>query len=50
VVFGGSVPADPHGFMRMMANNTPPEYQDRRDWDEIRAWAQGVADVLQVTA
>jgi menaquinone-dependent protoporphyrinogen oxidase len=50
VVFGGSVPADPHGFMRTMANNTPPEYQDRRDWDEIRAWAQGVAGALQVTA
>ena len=26
-----------------IADNTPPEYQDRRDWEEIRAWAQGVA-------
>jgi hypothetical protein len=30
-----------------MVENTPPEFRDRRDWDEIRAWATAVAaDVL----
>ena len=44
VVFGGRVPADPHGpIERAMAENTPPEYRDRRDWDEIRAWAARIA-------
>jgi hypothetical protein len=26
-----------------MVSNTPVEYRDRRDWDEIRAWAKQVA-------
>jgi menaquinone-dependent protoporphyrinogen oxidase len=29
-----------------MVKNTPPEYRDRRDWDEIRAWAAGIASEL----
>ena len=48
VVFGGRVPADPHGPMqRGMVENTPEEYRDRRDWDEIRAWAASIAADLQ---
>jgi len=50
VVFGGRVPVKPRGpFERAMAQNTPPEYRDLRDWDEIRAWARGVAAQLAVT-
>ena len=44
VVFGGRVSEDAGGFMyRNMANNTPPELRDRRDWDAIEGWAQGIA-------
>jgi menaquinone-dependent protoporphyrinogen oxidase len=47
VVFGGSVPAEPEGFVaKSMAKNVPPEFQDRRDWDEIKAWAHAVAAEL----
>jgi menaquinone-dependent protoporphyrinogen oxidase len=48
VVFGGSVPAVPHGVMqRSMVEHTPEEFRDRRDWDEIRAWADGIAAELR---
>ena len=51
VVFGGSVPEHPEGMMmRSMAKNTPPEYRDRRDWDAVRAWAEGIAETLRVPA
>lgn len=44
IVFGGRVPTDPKGpIEKAMARNTPAEFRDRRDWDEIRAWARGVA-------
>lgn len=44
VVFGGRVSEDAGGFMRKsMAKNSPPELRDRRDWDEIRAWAEKIA-------
>ncbi len=47
VVFGGSLPAEPTGFMdKAMIEGTPPEFRDRRDWDQIRAWAEGVATEL----
>ncbi len=47
VVFGGSVSKDPHGFVeRSMARNTPEEFQDRRDWEQIRAWARSIAAEL----
>lgn len=47
VVFGGSMPAEPRGAMERAAiGNTPPEWRDRRDWDEIRAWARGIASEL----
>ncbi len=29
-----------------MLQNTPEEYRDRRDWDEIRAWATTIASDL----
>ncbi len=47
VVFGGRVP-DPDGPMtRSMFENTSPEFRDRRDWNEIAAWARVIArDVL----
>ena len=47
VIFGGSLPSEPESFMqRSMAKNMPPEYRDRRDWDEIRTWAAGIAAEL----
>jgi menaquinone-dependent protoporphyrinogen oxidase len=47
VVFGGRIPPDPSGFVESsMARNTPPEYQDLRDWDEIRAWSRSIATAL----
>jgi menaquinone-dependent protoporphyrinogen oxidase len=47
VVFGGRVPAEPHGpIERAMVKGTPAEWADRRDWEEIRAWAAGIASAL----
>ncbi len=47
VVFGGCVPAEPKGFMeRGMADGIPKQYRDRRDWNEIRTWAQQLAAEL----
>ena len=47
VVFGGRLPVNPRGPMEhAMVKNTLPEYRDRRDWDEIRAWAAGIASEL----
>ena len=47
VVFGGRLPFDPRGPMEhAIVMNTPPEYRDRRDRDEIRAWAAGFASEL----
>ena len=39
VVFGGYMPG-------RAGENMPPEFRDRRDWDEIRAWARAVASEL----
>jgi menaquinone-dependent protoporphyrinogen oxidase len=48
VVFGGRLPDNPRGPMEhAMVKNTPPEYHDRRDWGEIRAWAAGIASELR---
>jgi menaquinone-dependent protoporphyrinogen oxidase len=45
VIFGGRVPQDPHNFIeRAMLKNTPPDKQDIRDFDEIRAWAREIAE------
>lgn len=47
VVFGGAVPKEPKGMVeKAMAKNIPAEFQDRRDWDEIRAWAQQIGTAL----
>ncbi len=46
-VFGGRIPADPRGpIERAMAKNTPEEYRDMRDWEQIRSWAAGIASEL----
>jgi menaquinone-dependent protoporphyrinogen oxidase len=48
VVFGGSLSAAPHGVMqRSMAEKTPEAFRDRRDWRQIRAWADGIAAELR---
>ena len=48
VVFGGRVPVKPHNLIeRAMAKNTPAEFADRRDWDQITGWAQEIAAQLQ---
>jgi menaquinone-dependent protoporphyrinogen oxidase len=47
VVFGGRLPLDPQGpIEKAMVKNTAPEFRDRRDWDQIRGWARGVAEEL----
>jgi len=47
VVFGGCLPAEPHGFMeKAMVEGTPREHRDRRDWAEIRDWAGEIATEL----
>jgi len=47
VVFGGRVPQDPHGpIEKAMANGIPEEFHDRRDWEQIRSWAERVAQEL----
>ena len=44
MVFAGRVPTEPHNFVeRAMLRDTPPEFQDMRDWTAIRAWAQTIA-------
>ena len=39
VVFGGRAEG-------RMATSVPAEFADRRDWDEIRAWARGIGAAL----
>jgi menaquinone-dependent protoporphyrinogen oxidase len=47
VVFGGRVPLEPRGMMeKAMAEGISEQFRDRRDWDEIRAWAQQIAHQL----
>jgi menaquinone-dependent protoporphyrinogen oxidase len=47
VVFGGCMPVEPRGATeRAMVDGIPKEFRDRRDWDEIRAWAKQVASDL----
>jgi menaquinone-dependent protoporphyrinogen oxidase len=47
VVFGGRLPADPHGpIEKAMVTGVPVEFRDRRDWDVIRAWAERIASEL----
>jgi menaquinone-dependent protoporphyrinogen oxidase len=50
VIFGGRVPQDPGNFVeRAMLRNTPAELQDRRDPEQIRAWAGSIAASLTAT-
>jgi menaquinone-dependent protoporphyrinogen oxidase len=47
VVFGGCLPAEPTSFMeKAMLKGTPREFRDRRNWAEIRQWAQAIANAL----
>jgi menaquinone-dependent protoporphyrinogen oxidase len=47
VVFGGRLPLEPSNFMeRAMVKDCPPDLRDRRDWEEIRAWAAGIAGAV----
>lgn len=47
VVFGGRLPAEPHGPMeKAMVTGVPVEFRDRRDWDQIRSWAEEIASQL----
>lgn len=48
VVFGGRVAAKSHNFIeRAMAKNTPAQFADRRDWDQIAGWADEIAAQLK---
>ena len=48
VVFGGRMPTSPRSpTARAMVKNCPPAYLDRRDWDEINAWATRIAAELE---
>lgn len=42
-VFGGKVDEDGGPMRRKMAEETPEDQRDTRDWDEIEAWAHDVA-------
>lgn len=47
VVFGGRAPVEPRGPLeRAMVKNTPAQYRDLRDWEEIRSWARAIASEL----
>jgi menaquinone-dependent protoporphyrinogen oxidase len=46
VVFGGCLSMESNGLAGAMAAKCPPRYRDRRDWDQIRAWAQSIAAQL----
>jgi menaquinone-dependent protoporphyrinogen oxidase len=51
VVFGGRLPVEPRGpIEKAMVQNTPAEYRDRRDWEEIRTWATSIAAELKTEA
>lgn len=51
VVFGGRLPVEPRGPLeKAMVKGTPPEFHDRRDWGQIRAWATGIASQLRAHA
>ena len=49
VVFGGRVLANTRGpFETAMVKNTPAQYSDLRNWEEIRSWALCIASDLSV--
>lgn len=46
VVFGGMVAEDAGFIRKKMARKIAPELRDRREWDQIEAWAQSIATAL----
>jgi len=49
VVFGGRISTTSRRPLdRAMVKSIPPEFRDRRDWDRIREWAEGIASGLGV--
>lgn len=51
VVFGGRVPAQPRGALEQsMVRNTPEQFRDRRDWNEIRHWAERITAECKIPA
>lgn len=51
VVFGGRLPAEPHGpIEKAMVTGVPAEFRNRRDWDRIRSWAADIASALRAEA
>jgi len=49
-VFGGSLAGDHGGMLRRnMAKGTPEALRDLRDWDDIRAWAEGIAAAVKAS-
>jgi menaquinone-dependent protoporphyrinogen oxidase len=47
VVFGGRLPLNPRSpTARAMVKACPPEFRDRRDWDEIHTWTARIAAEL----
>ena len=48
VVFGGSLPDEPEGFVqKAMVRDMPEELRDLRDFDQIRGWAAGIAETVK---
>lgn len=48
-VFGGAVVEGRGGpLYRKMAEGTPPELRDRRDWEAVRAWAAEISAALRL--
>lgn len=48
IVFGGRLPTDLHGpIEKAMVTGVPVEFRDRRDWDQIRSWAETIASELR---
>jgi menaquinone-dependent protoporphyrinogen oxidase len=51
VVFGGRLPDEHAGVTaRALTRNIPAAFHDRRDWNEIDAWARSITAQLQATA
>jgi menaquinone-dependent protoporphyrinogen oxidase len=49
-VFGGLIDDDRGMMRKMMSRNIPEDSRDRRDWDQIAAWATMIATALRSSA